>query len=145
MFTSDTKRHFIISGIIYSITTIFLYFFAKIYTHYSYGESSAYMNNMYLIMLFGGFINLLIQLALINFKHYFKAAHNLYNSGLACIISGMLIKGIINISGRYTEVHIIYFEAGIFFLVLSFAAMIVTILQLHYHMRSFTHKKTHPH
>ena len=96
-----------------------LFVFSKIYTHFSFGQSSPYMNNMFLITLFGGLIALLIQLAVIGYKKVFKAAYNLWNSGLACIVAGMLIRGIINISGRTTTADRYYMYVGAAFLIAS--------------------------
>ena len=130
MFTSVTKKRILWLCVIYVCVSIFLYLFAKIYTHFSFGETSEYMNNMYLIILIGGFINFLLQLVLARYNHYFKVANNLYNSGLALIVSGMLIKGIINISGRYTDAHKIYIYAGVIFLCISILTLIGSLIRL---------------
>lgn len=51
----------------------------------------------------------------------------MWNSGLALIVSGCLIEGIVSISGRYTDAEEAYFMTGVAFLIL---ALVVAIIRL---------------
>lgn len=51
----------------------------------------------------------------------------MWNSGLALIVSGCLIEGIVSISGRYTDAEEAYFMAGVAFQIL---ALVVAIIRL---------------
>lgn len=119
MYTSDIKKkqvNFIKTGFIYLGIAVFCIVFTSIYEHYSYGEHSTYMRRMFLFPLLGGLLPTLLA-------HYKKweqtisrRSYNLWNSGIALFIHGCLIRGIINISGRFTEYDTIYWFLGVCFL-----------------------------
>jgi hypothetical protein len=105
---------------VYGLLTVFLYIFNLVYTSFSFGESSIYMHNMYLVTLIGGFIPFMLLLVLNKGHLITRLSFNLYNSGLACIVFGCLIKGIVNISGRCTTVERPYYYAAAAFILVSF-------------------------
>ena len=123
LYTLDTKQdtkqnqiHLRKTAFIYLGISIFCIIFTLIYEHYSYGEHSIYMRSMFLFPLIAG--TLLSLLA-----HYKglettlkRRSYNLWNSGIAIFSNGCLIRGIINISGRFTEYDTIYWFLGICFL-----------------------------
>ena len=51
-------------------------------------------------------------------------SYNLWNSGIAILMSEMLIRGITNVSGRYTEYDMIYWVLGIIFVLLAISTQI---------------------
>ena len=93
--------------------------FTIIYESFSYGEWSTTMRLMFLFPLIGGTF-LFLFLYYKNLKHTFsRISYNLWNSGIAILTNGCVIKGIINISGRFTDYDRIYWGLGICFLLTS--------------------------
>ena len=85
---------------IYIVVTVISIIFSYIYEMFSYGEYSNYMRFLFVVPIIGEITYEIIYLLKINIT---RATYNLFNSGIAILMSGMLIKGIINISGRYTN------------------------------------------
>ena len=124
MFTSDidstnNKKHIRNSIFAYIFTTIFLIVFNIIYTHFSFGVTSDYMKYMFLITLIGGIIEITFLLICNHYNYRPRTSFNMWNSGLALLVAGCLVEGIVGISGRYTDWEIAYFTAGAIFLILS--------------------------
>lgn len=121
----NKKRRQLRAGCVYTFLTVFLYLFYHIYIHFSYGQDSIYMQRMFLIPLCLGLLPAMLLLLWKKEQYINRISFNLYNSGLACLICGCLIKGIINISGRYTKVEHLYFASGILFLSISLILLFV--------------------
>lgn len=83
----------------YFALSAFLFIFSRIYESFSYGEVSFYMHYMFCVTLIGGAI-VLGMMALK--KNLSRISFNLWNSGVAVITAGFLLRGIINLSGRST-------------------------------------------
>lgn len=118
MFTSVTKKTVGKGSIIYLGLTVFLLLFSFIYEQFSYGESSLYMRGTFLVTLFGAVIFFLTGV-------FGKGLRNrlsllLFNSALAVFVSGGLLKGIIDISGRSTTFDQPYWLVGLILIGLSF-------------------------
>ena len=87
--------------------------FTVIYEHFSYGEYSWYMRGMFLYPLLGG-----AGASLIFFKKNVNCwSVRLWNSAVAVLTCGILIHGIIAISGRSSEYDWCYYAAGAVFAV----------------------------
>lgn len=112
--TTKTKKKMMMNLVLLSL---FLLLFNRIYEHFSYGESSIYMKGMFVIPLFGVLAYSLSFLGRIWLSK--RASVLLFNSSLAIAISGCLIKGIIEISGRSTTLDIPYLWTSFAFFVLS--------------------------
>lgn len=106
---------------IYIVVTVISIIFGYIYEMFSYGEYSNYMRFLFVVPIIGEITYEIIYLLKINIT---RATYNLFNSGIAILMSGMLIKGIINISGRYTNYDIIYWILGTIFIL---SAIIIQI------------------
>lgn len=106
---------------IYIVVTVISIIFSYIYEMFSYGEYSNYMRFLFVVPIIGEITYEIIYLLKINIT---RATYNLFNSGIAILMSGMLIKGIINISGRYTNYDIIYWILGTIFIL---SAIIIQI------------------
>lgn len=133
MFTSDIDRiqnirHIRNSFICYIAISLFLFVFYKVYISFSYGMDSYYMRYMFLISLIGGLIECIILIACHKNNYRPRSSFNMWNSGLALIVTGCLIEGIVSISGRYTDAEIAYIMAGIAFLVLSIIVLVIRLL-----------------
>ncbi|MGT2951505.1 hypothetical protein BU202_09915 [Streptococcus cuniculi] len=89
--------------------TIFLFVFSRIYESLSYGEVSFFMHYLFAVPLIGGSL-LLLTLHL--FPRLSRISFNLWNSGVAVLTAGFLLKGIINLSGRSTTLDLPYWYIG---------------------------------
>ena len=86
--------------------------FAFMYEHFSHGVTSFYMVCAFLIPLLGGFlVNLIIKSA--GFAIPGKWSANLYNSGIAALTVGNLVKGALDIYGTTNRLTVIYLIVGL--------------------------------
>ncbi|HFI0236532.1 TPA: hypothetical protein ACGO6G_000385 [Streptococcus suis] len=118
--TSVTNRRTARTFITYLATTAFLFIFSRIYESLSYGEVSVFMHYMFCVTLIGG--GLLLGLLTIK-PNLSRLTFNLWNSGVATITAGFLLRGIINLSGRSTTLDQPYWFVGAGFLVLSLISL----------------------
>ena len=84
---------------VYLIISIFFFLFSRIYVSLSYGEYSFFMNTLSLVPLIGG--GLLVGLLLVQ-PNLSRVSFTLWNSGVAVLTAGFLLRGIINLSVRST-------------------------------------------
>lgn len=107
----DINRSIIKTIIVYSLVSIFTIIFDKIYSIFSHGVSSAYMDLMFLYPLIGGVF--IYSIILIFFKklEYKKYRHsfNIYNSGIAILTVGSLLYGILEIAGT-SSIYLRYYS-----------------------------------
>lgn len=81
------------------------------------------MHYMFCVPLIGGAVLLgLLQLM----PTLSRLSYNLWNSGVATITAGCLLRGIINLSGRSTTLDQPYWYIGAGFLVLSLISLFFT-------------------
>ncbi len=92
--------------ITYSLSTIGLYLFATIYTLFGHGVTSPWMSNAYLYSLgLGVFVFILLKMLIpeiVQQKGY-RIFYQTYNSGIAILINGMLLHGILDIAGGSSD------------------------------------------
>ena len=93
----------------------------------SYGEVSFFMNTLPLVPLIGG--GLLISLISL-LPNLSRISYNLWNSGVAVLTAGFLLRGIVNLSGRSTTLDLPYWLIGAGFLGLALASISLSSLQL---------------
>lgn len=105
--------------LVYLGIAIFCVLFDVIYEQFSYGEYSDAMRLMFCFPLIGGALPFLIMYLTKAEITVCRVAYNLWNSGIAVLICGCLIKGIIEISGRTTDYDIIYWILGGLMLLVS--------------------------
>ena len=122
MSTSVTKR-FNRSLKAYLGTSIFFFAFSRIYEHFSFGETSPYMHWLFLIPLLGGALFLLILRV---FPTTSRLSMNLWNSTLAVLTTGALLRGIINLSGRSTTLDTPYYLIAICLAAFTIISMLFT-------------------
>ncbi|HEM2826412.1 TPA: hypothetical protein U1Y72_000866 [Streptococcus suis] len=107
----------------YLAITAFLFIFSRIYESLSYGEVSVFMHYMFCVPLIGGTVLLgLLQLI----PTLSRLSYNLWNSGVATITAGCLLRGIINLSGRSTTLDQPYWFIGAGFLILALISLFFT-------------------
>ncbi|HEM6088439.1 TPA: hypothetical protein U2B88_000442 [Streptococcus suis] len=118
--TNQTSGRTARTFITYLATTTFLFIFSRIYESLSYGEVSVFMHYMFCVTLVGG--GLLLGLLTIK-PNLSRLAFNLWNSGVATITAGSLLRGIINLSGRSTTLDQPYWFVGASFLILALISL----------------------
>ena len=106
------------TALAYAGVTALCLVFCAVYEIFSFGEHSLYMRMMFMMPLLGGAIPFGLMAASENPPYISRGAFNLWNSGLAVHISGCLVRGIIEISGRVCDYDNYYWIIdGIFLLV----------------------------
>lgn len=114
--------------IIYFFTTIFTIVFDRIYSLFSHGVSSLSMTLMFLYPLVGGVIVYYILGYLFkNKKDDMIILFNIYNSGIAILTVGSLLKGIMDIAGTSSKYIKYYLIIGMFFVCTSIIMFIKSI------------------
>ena len=120
--TNSTTR-FSRTFISYLAMAAFLFIFSRIYESLSYGEVSVFMHYMFCATLVGG----ILLLGLLQVKpNLSRITYNLWNSGIATITAGCLLRGIINLSGRSTTLDQPYWHVGAGFLALSLITLFIS-------------------
>ncbi|HEM5489563.1 TPA: hypothetical protein U1617_000077 [Streptococcus suis] len=121
--TNQTSTRTPRTFITYLATTAFLFIFSRIYESLSYGEVSFFMHYMFCVTLIGG----ALLLGMLTLKpNLSRMTFNLWNSGVATITAGFLLRGIINLSGRSTTLDQPYWFIGAGFLVLALISLFFT-------------------
>ena len=109
--------------------------FTCIYEQFSHGAVSIHMRCMFLMPLVGcGLVGLI---GFLTPMHRFvnRAAFNLWNSGVATWTVGCLFRGIVNISGRYTDLDRLYWIIGWILLGLAILTQLISLLLSHPHSK----------
>lgn len=90
-----------------------------IYNHFGHGVYSAYMTYMFLfpLILGGGIYGLILILPMT--KEISRLTFNLYNSGIATLTVGSLLKGIFEIAGTSSPYVVVYWLVGTIMVVCS--------------------------
>ncbi len=101
--------------ITYSLFTIGIYLFARIYALFGHGVTSPWMSNAYLYLLgLGVFVFILLKMLIpeiVQQKGY-RIFYQTYNSGIAILINGMLLHGILDIAGGSSDYVSWFFFVG---------------------------------
>ena len=108
--TKASKKRFKKTAVVYALITVFFFIFSRIYEHFSFGETSAYMHYLFGVPLIGGMVLLIFQKIIPNLS---QLSLNLWNSAVATIATGVLFRGIVNLSGRSTTMNLPYWYVGI--------------------------------
>lgn len=100
----------------YGFVAAFCGVFSAVYLHYSYGESSPFLVLLFLPSLLLGLVPAETLLLTDKVRIASLPVRRLWNSGIAVLTVGFLVRAVINISGRYTDYDIIYWilSAGFF-------------------------------
>ena len=108
--TKASKKRFKKTAVVYSLIRLFFIIFSRIYEHFSFGETSVYMHYLFGVPLIGGMVLLIFQKMIPNLS---RLSLNLWNSAVATIATGVLFRGIVNLSGRSTTMDLPYWYVGI--------------------------------
>lgn len=121
--TKASKKRFKTTAVVYALITVFFFIFSRIYEHFSFGETSVYMHYLFGVPLVGGMVLLIFQKMIPNLS---RLSLNLWNSAVATIATGVLFRGIVNLSGRSTTMDLPYWYVGIGLAGLALLSMIFT-------------------
>jgi uncharacterized membrane protein len=91
----------------YLILTVAAIIFDKVYALFGHGVRSPWMSNMYLYLLgLGALVFTLFKLFIPNIMSCkgYRLFYNVYNSGVAILLNGMLLKGIFKIAGSSSQI-----------------------------------------
>jgi len=106
--------------VVYTFLAVFAVIFTKIYGLFGHGVTSLWMSNMYLVLVGGGAVIFLTIKGLavdITDCTMFRLFYNIYNSGIAIIVNGMLLKGILEIAGATSGIVVWFLYVGTAFIV----------------------------
>ncbi|HFR3748331.1 TPA: hypothetical protein ACHVGK_001379 [Streptococcus suis] len=120
--TNTENKRTIRTFITYLALTSFLFIFSRVYESLSYGETAFHMHYLFCVTLIGG--SLLLGLMTIH-RTLSRLTYNLWNSGVAVITAGFLLRGIINLSGRSTTLDQPYWYVGAGFLTLAAISLFI--------------------
>lgn len=120
--TNTENKRTIRTFIAYLALTSFLFIFSRVYESLSYGETAFHMHYLFCVTLIGG--SLLLGLMTIH-RTLSRLTYNLWNSGVAVITAGFLLRGIINLSGRSTTLDQPYWYVGAGFLILAVISLFI--------------------
>ena len=114
---------------------LFCVVFTLIYEQFSHGATSSHMRCMFLMPLVGCALPALVGLVTPLHRLVCRPAFNLWNSGMAVWTVGCLFRGIVNISGRFTDLDRIYWVLGWVFLAAAAIWELIHLLTAHRHRR----------
>lgn len=101
----------------YGILAAFCGVFSTVYLQFSHGESSPFLIWLFAPPLLLGAIPALLLSRTRSLRLPKRPARRIWNSAVATLSTGMLVRSVINISGRYTDYDTIYWLAsGLLFL-----------------------------
>ena len=112
---------------------LFCVVFTLIYEQFSHGATSTHMRCTFLMPLVGCALPALVGLVTPLHRFICRPAFNLWNSGMAVWAVGCLFRGIVNISGRFTDLDRIYWILGWVFLAAAAIWELIHLLSLRRH------------
>jgi hypothetical protein len=104
----------------YGLSAAFCGAFSAVYLHYSYGQSSPFLVFLFAPSLLLGLTPAALLLWTGSERIASRAVRRLWNSGVATLTVGFMVRAVINISGRYTDYDAIYWALGAAFLLAAF-------------------------
>ena len=110
--TDPTRRTMKRAAVTGASLSLLCVVFTAVYERFSHGAVSSHMRCMFLMPLVGCALPALILYLLPPRRSIGRPAFNLWNSGLAAWVAGCLFRGIVNISGRYTDLDKLYWALG---------------------------------
>ena len=108
------------TALAYAGMTALCLVFCAVYEIFSFGEHSLFMRMMFMVPLLGGAAPFGLMAVSENPPSISRGAFILWNSGLAVRVSGCLVRGIIEISGRVSDYDNYYWVISGLFLILAF-------------------------
>ena len=114
---NKTQKSWKKTAVAYAILAAFCGIFSVGYLQFSHGESSPFLVWLFAPSLLLGLIPALLFLRTRTTRQPGRCARRIWNSAIATLSCGMLVRSVINISGRYTDYDMIYWVvSGVLFL-----------------------------
>lgn len=114
---NDKKRE-IKTAFVYLLISLFCVLLGAVYEYFSHEVYSFYMIYSFVFPLAGGTLPFLI-LFVSEKAMPARLSFNLYNSGMAALTVGSIVKGVLDIYGTSNQIIILYWAAGILFCVVG--------------------------
>ena len=127
MSTSGNRTHFIKALIISAAASALLFVFGRIYDSLGRGVHSVYINYVFLIPLFLCVIPYGIM-AIFKNSPRARFAFNLYNSGVALLCAGCILRGIVRIAGTTSRFDKYLILGGGAICLFAVGAYVVTVM-----------------
>ena len=118
LFTSDIKKTYFTTMIIYAIASLLCVIFNAVYYQFSHEVSSIYMSLAFLYPLVMGVV---VYVVLFFINWFDKVSYNAYNAGVATITMGSILLGVNQIAGADT----IYYR---YFFIVAFTLFGVSVI-----------------
>lgn len=112
---SKRSRQAFRTMLVYLGVSVFCVIFDRVYSLYGHGVYSASMSLMFLYPLIGGslvFLLLWLLKPTADAAPHYRVYYNLYNSGIAALTAGSMLKGVFDIAGTSSPYTVIYFICG---------------------------------
>lgn len=129
---SDIKTeqvHTVKIGFVYLIISIFCVLFGAVYEHFSHEVYSGYMIYAFLFPLLGGTLPFYGMSLLFCPLTPERLTLNLYNSGIATLTVGSILKGVLEIYGTTNSLVRIYWVVGIGLTGMGILLYLIEVLQ----------------
>lgn len=104
--------------IVYGGVTAFCILFNALYAQFSHGVDSPWMTFTFLLPLLGG-VGVYGARAMLGKKPLSRFSYNTFNSGIATLIVGSLLRGVLEIAGAASPYQDVLLSVGIGFLGIS--------------------------
>ena len=114
-------------AVIYFFTAVFAFIFDRVYSLFGHGVSSKDMSFMWLFLFCSGTVFYFILYVICNKtkRQPRRYALNIYNSGTAVFVIGMLLHGIFEIAGTGSDFVLFYKITGIGFMAAGFILILI--------------------
>lgn len=138
MFILDTKiksnkKKILKTSLIYLVLSLSAIIINYVYGLFGHGVHSSYMTWMFLYPLLGGAVLYLLIFLLVSeitgFVAY-RMFYNIYNSGIATLTIGSLLKGIFDIAGTSSVYIAVFYAIGELFVAIGLVMLLVLAVNL---------------
>lgn len=126
MFTSDIKKIYFKTFIIFICATIFLIIFNSVYSIFAHGVSSNAMTYAFLYPLLGVFAYGVLFFV----NWYDRVSYNTFNAAIATISTGSLLLGINEIAGADSIYYNYFYITALIFFGISILYPIIKLIIL---------------
>ena len=125
--TNPEKKHMRRTSLIFLCVTLFCGLFSAVYEHFSHDVYSNYMVYLFMFPLLGGVLPYATLGLVPKIKCPPPASARIFNSGVAALIVGSCIKGVLDIYGTTSSYQPIYWVSGVALIALGFAMYLLKL------------------
>jgi len=129
----SNKKKILKTSLIYLVLSLSAIIINYVYGLFGHGVHSSYMTWMFLYPLLGGAVLYLLIFLLVSeitgFVAY-RMFYNIYNSGIATLTIGSLLKGIFDIAGTSSVYIAVFYAIGELFVAIGLVMLLVLAVNL---------------